>query len=102
MNKRKIITLTLTQFCNLRCPYCFEANKSHNKMDIDTIKKILDEALNDERFNEYEIDFFGGEPFLEFELMKETMKYVYDTYPNKLMLFTATTNGTLVHGEIQE
>lgn len=102
MNKRKIITLTLTQFCNLRCPYCFEANKSQSKMDINTIKKILDESLNDERFDEYEIDFFGGEPFLEFELMKETMKYVYDTYPNKLMLFTATTNGTLVHGEIQE
>ena len=102
MRRRKLITLTLTQFCNLRCSYCYEANKSYRKMNFDIVKEILDRDLNDSNFDEYEIDFFGGEPFLEFELIKQTFEYVAKTYPNKLLLFTATTNGTLVHDEIQE
>lgn len=100
--RRKIITLTLTQRCNLHCSYCFEANKSLKRMDFETAKKIMDEALNDDRFEEYEIDFFGGEPFLEFELIKKVLAYVVENFPHKLLLFTATTNGTLVHDEIQE
>lgn len=99
--RRKIITLTLTRSCNLRCGYCFEANKSGQRMTFETAKRILDEALCDDRFGEYEIDFFGGEPFLEFDLIQKTIRYVAETYPKKLLLFTATTNGTLVHGEIQ-
>lgn len=71
-------------------------------MTLDLTKAILDEALNDTRFDEYEIDFFGGEPFLEFDLIKDTIRYVAETYPKKLLLFTATTNGTLVHGEMKK
>lgn len=100
--RRKIITLTLTQSCNLHCSYCFESNKSVKVMPFDTAKSILDKALCDDKFEEYEIDFFGGEPFLEFELIKQIIAYVAETYPKKLLLFTATTNGTLVHGEIKD
>ena len=87
--RRKIITLTLTRSCNLRCGYCFEANKSGQRMTFETAKRILDEALCDDRFGEYEIDFFGGEPFLEFDLIQKTIRYVAETYPKKLLLFTA-------------
>ncbi len=100
--RRKIITLTLTQSCNLSCSYCFEANKSGRRMSFETAKGILDRELDDDRFDEYEIDFFGGEPFLEFDLIKEIVKDVAQTFPKKLLLFTATTNGTLVHGEIRD
>ena len=100
--KRKIITITLTQACNLRCTYCYEKNKSHREMDVDLVKRILDESLNDDRFDEYEIDFFGGEPFLRFDLIREGVYYARNTYPEKPMVFMATTNGTLVHGEIKE
>ena len=71
-------------------------------MDLDLVKRILDEALNDDRFDEYEIDFFGGEPFLKFDLIREGVYYARNTYPEKPMVFMATTNGTLVHGEIKE
>ena len=100
--KRKIITITVTQSCNLRCTYCYEKNKSKREMDFALVKKILDEALNDDRFDEYEIDFFGGEPFLRFDLIREGVYYARNTYPEKPMVFMATTNGTLVHGEIKE
>jgi radical SAM protein with 4Fe4S-binding SPASM domain len=100
--KRKSITLTLTQSCNLHCSYCFEANKTHNAMTFETAKQIIDKEVCDENFDEYEIDFFGGEPFLEFELIKKVFEYTTTTYPQKKLLFTATTNGTLVRGEIQE
>lgn len=71
-------------------------------MDMPMIKRILDDMLNDDKFDEFEIDLFGGEPFLEFDLIKQTFDYVKDTYPTKPLVFCATTNGTLVHGEIQE
>lgn len=101
--KRKIITLTLTRACNLRCSYCYEMNKSNKEMDFPLVKRILDEALNDdERFDEYEIDFFGGEPFLKFDLIRESVYYARTTYPDKKMVFMATTNGTLVRGEIKQ
>ncbi len=100
--KRKIITITLTQSCNLSCTYCYEKNKSKREMTIDQVKMILDEALCDDRFDEYEIDFFGGEPFLRFDLIKGGFEYARNRYPEKPMAFMATTNGTLVHGEIKQ
>lgn len=71
-------------------------------MSFETAKKIIDNEVNDENFDEYEIDFFGGEPFLEFELIKKIFDYTTTAYPHKLLLFMATTNGTLVHGDMQE
>lgn len=102
LGKRKQITLTLTQKCNLKCSYCYEENKTYRTMEWETAKKIVDHELNDTRYEEYELDFFGGEPFLQFELMKKIFDYVNDNYPEKPIVFFATTNGTLVHGEIQE
>lgn len=71
-------------------------------MSFETAREIIDREINDDNYEEYEIDFFGGEPFLEFELIKKVFDYTITTYPRKLLLFTATTNGTLVYGEIQE
>ncbi len=102
MTKRKIITLTLTQTCNLACVYCYEENKTGNRMSLETAKAILDRELNDDRFDEYQIDLFGGEPFMEFELIKQIFEYTVTTYPKKLLVFAITTNGTLVHGSVQE
>lgn len=71
-------------------------------MSWETAKEIVDKELHDTRYEEYELDFFGGEPFLQFELMKRIFDYVNETYPEKPVIFFATTNGTLVHGEIKE
>ena len=71
-------------------------------MTFETAKSIIDRDINDENFDEYEFDLFGGEPFLEFDLICRIVDYIVTTYPRKEIVFLATTNGTLVHGKIKE
>lgn len=102
----KTVTLTLTANCNLSCVYCYETHK-RNSMSFDTEKKILDSEFTELKSDDYmTIDFFGGEPFLEFELIKKIVEYVQEQDRNGRFLpkcrFCATTNGTLIHGEIKK
>lgn len=103
MNKEsKQITLVLTEQCNLNCSYCYENNKSKKKMAWETAKNILDKELADS--NEYGsvvVDLFGGEPFLNFDLMKQIVDYVKSLKIANTK-FKTTTNGTLIHGDIQK
>lgn len=98
------ITLTLTNNCNLCCSYCFEHEKSNERMSFETAKAIIDKELPREVNSEetFYIELFGGEPFLEFELIKQIYDYVLTTYPKINWIMFSSTNGTLVHGEIQE
>ncbi len=100
--ENRTITLTITEKCNLACIYCYEHNKSAADMSFETAKAILDNELRggEQAENTY-IELFGGEPFLNFELMKQVVEYVLSFYRGKLRFF-ATTNGTLVHGEVQK
>lgn len=102
-NKEKTITLTLTNSCNLSCIYCYEENKSRDVMSFDTAKKIIDnEFCVDDHKDKIIVDLFGGEPFLQFELIKQIDDYLlHASFVKKWMMF-ATTNGTLIHGEIQD
>lgn len=105
MNKQgrfKSVILILTGNCNLRCSYCYEVNKNNHRMSLDTCLKILnDELTADDGTEEVEISVFGGEPFLEFENIKKIANYLQSkSFPKKYTMF-ATTNGTLVHGEVQ-
>ena len=98
----KTVTLTLTQSCNLACIYCYEHHKSEKTMDIDTAKRIIDiELENSTAFDGIEFDLFGGEPFLEFELLREVTEYICERKGSVPCTVFTTTNGTLVHGEIQ-
>lgn len=101
--KRKTVTITLTQNCNLNCIYCYEHNKSQKVMDFDIAKSIIDKelsTLNDDEIIEF--DLFGGEPFLEFNLIKTITEYVCQVKGDKKCQIFTTTNGTLVHDEVQE
>lgn len=103
MEKRKYLTITLTESCNLSCTYCYENHKSLRCMSIDTLKKIIkNEMCNNDDFSEVEIGLFGGEPFIKFNLIKEIYEYIKNLSSNKKYIFFASTNGTLVHGEIKE
>lgn len=101
--KRKNVTLVLTQNCNLRCTYCYEVFKSSSIMPIELAKQIVDEEMiNADEYDEVCFDLFGGEPFLEFDTIRELVEYADKKgYLNKCIFF-ATSNGTLVHGEIQD
>lgn len=105
MEKRFSATLTVTNRCNLHCIYCYEKNKSNDSMSVETAKSIVD-ALMEECFEQdnYEIlsiQFFGGEPFLNFPVIKETVEYVLDAYPSYPVRFLVTTNGTQMTDEVK-
>lgn len=98
-----LITLVVTNNCNLHCTYCYE---THNPsvMSFDTAKKIIDTELNCiDNDDHTEFDFFGGEPFLNFNLIREIFEYIKSSSKqlNKQVHCFASTNGTLIHGEIQ-
>jgi radical SAM peptide maturase (CXXX-repeat target family) len=79
------ITFQVTDDCNLKCTYCYQINKGKHKMPLDVAKKFIDLLLdNDENTREYIntrtkqaviLDFIGGEPLLEVELIDQIVDY---------------------------
>jgi len=95
-------TLNLTQACNLACSYCFTGGKSNKKMTFELAKKIIDFLFfNAEKGNRkaIEITFWGGEPLLEWELIKKIVRYVESVKNGIKADFGGTTNGTLLTEE---
>ena len=71
-------------------------------MAVSKAVEIIEKEMQNTTVEELNIDFMGGEPFLEFDRIKEICEYVWSKeWPIKYK-FTAATNGTLVHGEIQK
>lgn len=100
---QKKIMILLTESCNLQCTYCYEHYKNSKKMEFSTAKKILDNFYKTTNPGETVlIEVFGGEVFLNFELLKQIDDYVMTYYGDRNNYFETTTNGTLVHGEIQK
>lgn len=84
--KVKEITFQVTEDCCLRCTYCYQNNKTQNKLSWETAKILLDNLLNDkyDYINSKNtlgiiFDFIGGEPFMEIELIGRIVKYAFDT-----------------------
>ena len=103
LRSRRYVTITLTESCNLDCTYCYENHKSKNEISLDTIKEIIYKEMTENNgFTEVEFDLFGGEPFLEFELIKEIEEYFHHIVSDKKYVLFATTNGTLVHGKVKK
>lgn len=72
-------------------------------MTFETAKRIIDYEMNlDDEYDSILFDFMGGEPFVEFELIKKICNYLWSNNWKKKFMFFASTNGTLVHGHIQE
>lgn len=81
----KSITFQVTENCNMRCTYCYQHEKRGNRMTFDVAKRFIDMLLAaDERTNKYItsaisqgviLDFIGGEPFLEVELIDQICDY---------------------------
>lgn len=107
--KIKSIALQVTQKCNFRCKYCVyseDANKSQrshskNSMSLDTAMKSIDFLSNHSiDAKEVGIGFYGGEPLMEFELIKKIVAYTKEVFVGKPILFSMTTNGSLLNKEI--
>lgn len=98
----KTISLVLTQKCNLTCIYCYERFRVNASMPFIIAKESLQRHLSDSNYEEFVIDFFGGEPFLEFNLMRKIFDFVETLNLDRPYHFSTTTNGTLVHGAVQD
>ncbi len=105
----KALCLHIAHDCNLACRYCFagegEYHGSRGLMSYETGKKALDFliASSGSRKN-LEVDFFGGEPLLNWETVKALVAYGRQMEPvyDKRFRFTLTTNGVGLNEEIME
>ena len=99
----KTITLMVTQKCNLSCVYCYEHDKNGKDMTFEQATEIIDREANlNDGHTALTVDFFGGEPLMNFKLIKEIVEYYLANPLKTPFRFFMTTNGTLVHGEIKE
>ncbi len=104
--KRRTCMLMVTHGCNLNCTYCYEKFKNGAKqMPVSLAKEIITKEIEivkaDERFEELEVDFMGGEPLLRFDLIKEITEWMEQSCDIPFICF-ATTNGTLLNDEMKE
>ncbi len=103
----KAICLHVAHACNLACKYCFAGKGEYNGekalMSYETGKRALDFLVeNSGTRHNLEVDFFGGEPLMNFEVVKQLTAYgrSLEKKYNKNFRFTLTTNGILVDDEV--
>ena len=98
--KTKNVTLVITHQCNLNCTYCYEKHKDQFVMSFETAFGIVTDALvKEDDYDFVEFDFFGGEPFLEFDLIRRVVNETKNREWQKAYVFFATTNGTILKEE---
>lgn len=103
----KALCLHVAHTCNLSCPYCFASQgKYHGQqalMRFDVGKRALDFLMENsgDRVN-LEVDFFGGEPLMNWEVVKELVAYAREREGprGKKFRFTLTTNGMLIDDDV--
>ena len=105
----KALCLHIAHDCNLACRYCFaEEGEYHGRraiMSYEVGKKALDFLVaNSGNRTNLEVDFFGGEPLLNWEVVKQLVAYgrSLEEEHHKKFRFTITTNGVLLNDEILE
>ncbi|MCQ2534907.1 MAG: thioether cross-link-forming SCIFF peptide maturase [Clostridia bacterium] len=105
----KALCLHIAHTCNLNCEYCFASQgKYHGDrslMSFEVGKRALDFLVeNSGSRHNLEVDFFGGEPLMNFDVVKDLVKYArsIEKEHNKNFRFTLTTNGVLVDDDVIE
>ena len=105
----KALCLHIAHDCNLACKYCFaEEGEYHGRralMSFEVGKKALDFLIeNSGSRRNLEVDFFGGEPLMNWEVVKQLVAYgrSREQEHDKKFRFTLTTNGVLLNDEIME
>ena len=105
----KALCLHIAHDCNLACRYCFaEEGEYHGRralMSYEVGRKALDFLIaNSGNRKNLEVDFFGGEPLMNWQVVKDLVAYgrEQEKIHNKNFRFTLTTNGVLLNDEVQE
>lgn len=111
----KTITFQVTDKCNLACTYCYQINKSTRRMSLNTAKKFFDLVMSGEKgLDSYVnpttspgliIEFIGGEPFLEIDLIDQICDYIDNRLIEEMHpwatkhMYSICSNGTLYFDE---
>ena len=105
----KALCLHIAHDCNLACRYCFAEEGEYDGrralMSYEVGKKALDFLIaNSGSRRNLEVDFFGGEPLMNWQVVKDLVKYgrEQEKIHNKNFRFTLTTNGVLLNEEVME
>ncbi len=105
----KALCLHIAHDCNLACQYCFagkgEYNGDRSMMSLEVGKAAIDFLIaNSGSRRNLEVDFFGGEPLMNFDVVKEIVAYgrSKEAEHGKNFRFTLTTNGVLLSDEVME
>ncbi|MCR4960009.1 MAG: thioether cross-link-forming SCIFF peptide maturase [Lachnospiraceae bacterium] len=105
----KALCLHVAHTCNLNCSYCFAAQgKYHGEravMSFDVGKRALDFLVeNSGKRTNLEVDFFGGEPLMNWQVVKDLVAYArsIEKEAHKNFRFTLTTNGMLIDDDVIE
>ncbi len=105
----KALCVHIAHDCNLACKYCFaEEGEYHGRralMSYEVGKKALDFLIaNSGNRHNLEVDFFGGEPLMNWQVVKDLVAYgrEQEKIHNKHFRFTLTTNGVLLNDEVQD
>lgn len=103
----KAMCLNISHSCNLRCKYCFASEGTYGgkacNMSFEVAKAAIDFLIKSSgKRRHLEVDFFGGEPLLNFSVVKQTVAYAKEQADkfNKIFRFTITTNGVYLTDEI--
>lgn len=105
----KAMCLHIAHTCNLNCSYCFASQGKYQGdralMSFETGKQAFDFLIaNSGTRRNLEVDFFGGEPLMNFEVVKQLVEYArsVEKKHNKNFRFTLTTNGVLLDDDVIE
>ena len=105
----KALCLHVAHTCNLNCSYCFASQGNYSGeravMSFETGKRALDFLIeNSGTRHNLEVDFFGGEPLMNFDVVKQLVGYAraVEKKAGKNFRFTLTTNGMLIDDDVIE
>lgn len=110
-NKRFYLKLSVTENCNLECPYCYQVNSEYDrtfsskkvgKRELEILKKFIRIHLEKPEIESFQLAWYGGEPLLEIETIIELNKWAREVCNDLNVLFYSdiTTNGVLLTEDI--
>ena len=108
-NKVKSMTLALTEQCNLRCKYCgympkyMDDNYKLKSMPKEVAFKAIDILMKNSHESELcHLGFYGGEPLLKLDLIKECIDYISNKYPFRKPSYNMVTNAVLLDDKVTD
>lgn len=102
-NNISLIIIEPCEYCNLSCKYCFEKNPSNgNKMTLEIASKIIKIIPTLNLDDSFVVEFNGGEPLLNFEIIKFIVNTIKEDIKGNTISFAIQTSGTVMDNSIAQ